>query len=79
MEMGLTPELLDVALIAAAQKVEHYEIAGYGTVRALAEAAGFNDVAQLLEQTLNEEKKTDELLNKLATTDVNQKAIQAAA
>jgi len=79
MEMGLTPELQDVALIAAAQKVEHYEIASYGTVRALAEAAGFNDVAQLLEETLNEEKKTDELLNKLATTDINQKAIQAAA
>ena len=68
-----------MALIAAAQKVEHYEIAGYGTLHALAQAAGLEEVAQLLEQTLNEEKKTDELLNKIATSDVNKKAIQAAA
>ena len=79
MEMGLAPELQDVALIAAAQKVEHYEIAGYGTLHALAQVAGLDEVAQLLEQTLNEEKKTDELLNKIATSDVNKKAIQAAA
>jgi ferritin-like metal-binding protein YciE len=79
MEMGLAPELQDVALIAAAQKVEHYEIAGYGTLHALAQAAGLEEVAQLLEQTLNEEKKTDELLNKIAISDVNKKAIQAAA
>ena len=79
MEMGLAPELQDVALIAAAQKVEHYEIAGYGTLHALAQSAGLDEVAQLLEQTLNEEKKTDELLNKLAINDVNKKAMQAAA
>ena len=79
MEMGLTPELQDVALIAAAQKVEHYEIAGYGTLHALAQSAGLDEVAQLLEQTLNEEKKTDELLNKLAISDVNKKAMKAAA
>ena len=79
MEMGLAPELQDVALIAAAQKVEHYEIAGYGTLHALAQSAGLDEVAQLLEQTLNEEKKTDELLNKLAISDVNKKAIKAAA
>ena len=79
MEMGLAPELQDVALIAAAQKVEHYEIAGYGTLHALAQSAGLDEVAQLLEQTLNEEKKTDELLNKIAISDVNKKAIQAAA
>ena len=79
MEMGLAPELQDVALIAAAQKVEHYEIAGYGTLHALAQSAGLDEVAQLLEQTLNEEKKTDELLNKLAINDVNKKAMQSAA
>ena len=79
MEMGLSPELLDVALIAAAQKVEHYEIAGYGTLHALAQASGLDEVAQLLEETLNEEKKTDELLNKLAISDVNKKAMKAAA
>ena len=79
MEMGLAPELQDVALIAAAQKVEHYEIAGYGTLHALAQSAGLDEVAQLLEQTLNEEKKTDQLLNKLAINDVNKKAMQSAA
>ena len=79
MEMGLAPELQDVALIAAAQKVEHYEIAGYGTLHALAQSAGLDEVAQLLEQTLNEEKKTDQLLNDLAINDVNKKAMQSAA
>jgi ferritin-like metal-binding protein YciE len=79
MEMGLAPELQDVALIAAAQKVEHYEIAGYGTLHALAQSAGLDEVAQLLEQTLNEEKKTDQLLNELAINDVNKKAMQSAA
>jgi ferritin-like metal-binding protein YciE len=79
MEMGLEPELLDVALIAAAQKVEHYEIAGYGTLVALAQASGFTEAAQLLQETLDEEKKTDQLLNKLAIGDVNKKAMKAAA
>jgi ferritin-like metal-binding protein YciE len=79
MEMGLGPELLDVALIAAAQKVEHYEIAGYGTLVALAQASGFSEAAQLLQETLDEEKKTDQLLNKLAISDVNMKAMKAAA
>ena len=79
MEMGLAPALQDVALIAAAQKVEHYEIAGYGTLHALAQSAGLDEVAQLLEQTLNEEKKTDQLLNELAISDVNKKAMQSAA
>jgi ferritin-like metal-binding protein YciE len=79
MEMGLTPELLDVALIAAAQKVEHYEIAGYGTLVALAQASGFSEAAQLLQETLDEEKKTDQLLNKLAISDVNMKAMKATA
>jgi ferritin-like metal-binding protein YciE len=71
--------VLDVGMIISAQKVEHYEIAGYGTLHALAQASGLDEVAQLLEQTLNEEKKTDELLNKLAISDVNKKAIKAAA
>jgi ferritin-like metal-binding protein YciE len=79
MEMGLGPELLDVALIAAAQKVEHYEIAGYGTLVALAQTSGFSEAAQLLQETLDEEKKTDQLLNKLAISDVNMKAMKATA
>jgi ferritin-like metal-binding protein YciE len=78
MEEGLSPELLDAALIAAAQKVEHYEIASYGTVHAYAEALGEREVADLLKQTLEEEKATDEKLNKLAVGDVNKKAMQAA-
>ncbi len=78
MEMGLAPEVQDAALIAAAQKVEHYEIASYGTVHAYATACGLNKVAQLLEQTLNEEKETDKKLNMLAINDVNKKAIKVS-
>lgn len=77
LEMGLAPEVQDAALIAAAQKVEHYEIASYGTLHAYATACGLTKVAQLLEETLNEEKDTDQKLNQLAIADVNKKAIQA--
>ena len=55
-EKDLAPELLDVALIAAAQKMEHFEIAAYGSARAHAEALGLAKVVRLLEQTLEEEK-----------------------
>lgn len=60
------PVIKDLALIGAAQKVEHYEIAGYGTARALAEALGLDDVAALLQETLDEEGATDENLTALA-------------
>lgn len=60
------PEVLDAGMIAGAQKVEHYEIASYGTVRTYAQLLGRNDWAQLLEATLNEEKATDTKLNQLA-------------
>ena len=56
----------DLALITAAQKVEHYEISGYGTVRALARQIGAYDVAQLLSHTLGEEETTDYLLTEIA-------------
>lgn len=56
----------DLGLVAAAQKVEHYEIASYGTARALAERIGAKKVVKLLEQTLKEEEKTDLLLTKLS-------------
>jgi ferritin-like metal-binding protein YciE len=79
MEEIKTPEVLDVALIAGAQKVEHYEIASYGTVHALAEAMGHQEVAQLLAQTLQEEKETDRKLNELAISDINKKALKSAA
>lgn len=78
LDQDLSPETLDAALIAAQQKIEHYEIASYGTVHAYAEALGENEVARLLEETLKEERATDEKLNKLAIGEVNKKALQAA-
>ena len=65
--------LMDAALIAAAQRVEHYEIAAYGTVRELATVLGESEQASLLEQTLEEEKETDEKLTELAK-EVNPRA-----
>lgn len=64
----------DAALIAAAQRVEHYEIAGYGTVRTFAERLGLSDVAQTLQQTLDEEGETDKKLTKLAESHINMEA-----
>jgi ferritin-like metal-binding protein YciE len=58
--------VMDAALIGAAQRVEHYEIAGYGTVRSMAETLGEDDHVSLLEETLKEEKQTDEKLSELA-------------
>ena len=60
------PEVLDAALIAAAQRVEHYEIAGYGCVRTYAKLLGDTKAAQLLQQTLDEEGETDKTLTGLA-------------
>ena len=57
---------LDAALIAAAQRVEHYEIAAYGSARAIAEELGYKDAKSLLDETLQEEGKADKLLSKLA-------------
>jgi ferritin-like metal-binding protein YciE len=74
-----TPEVLDAAMITAAQKVEHYEIASYGSVHALAQALGHKDVARLLEQTLDEEKQADQKLNQIALSTVNQTALRVAA
>jgi ferritin-like metal-binding protein YciE len=59
-------EELDAGLIAAAQRVEHYEMAGYGCVRTYAQLLGEEEAAKLLEETLNEEKDTDKTLTKLA-------------
>jgi ferritin-like metal-binding protein YciE len=58
--------VLDAAMIGAAQKVEHYEISGYGTARTMAEMLGQQDAAELLEETLDEEKATDETLTEIA-------------
>jgi len=61
----------DAALIIAAQKVEHYEIASYGSLVQLAKTIGLNDAIELLQQTLDEEKETDVLLTELAVSSVN--------
>lgn len=68
------PDVLDAGLIAAAQHVEHYEIAGYGCVRTYARLLGQEDHAALLQQTLDEEKDTDELLTSLAEASINLQA-----
>ena len=77
LSQGGAPEVLDAAIIGASQAGEHYEIAAYGTARTLAQQLGMTEAAQLLEQTLNEEKQQDERLTQLATQNVNQKAQQA--
>lgn len=71
------PEVKDAGLIAAAQRVEHYEIAGYGTARTYAEMLGDNEGAKLLLATLSEEEKTDQKLTQLAKSSINVAAAQA--
>ena len=67
-------EVRDAALIAAAQKVEHYEIASYGTLATLAQQLGYNKAVKLLTETLEEEKSTESKLTDLAVNTINQKA-----
>jgi ferritin-like metal-binding protein YciE len=67
--------LLDTVIVAALQRVEHYEIAAYGTMAALAKAAGQQEIASLLVQTLQEEKETDEKLSQLAESELNPAAV----
>lgn len=67
--------VLDAALVAAAQKVEHYEMAAYGTLCAMLKAMGEKKCADLMAQTLKEEKDTDELLTELAESEVNPAAM----
>ena len=69
----------DAALIAAAQRVEHYEIAGYGTVRTYAKELGYDDAASLLDKTLDEEGNTDKKLTKLAEGGIFQSGINKRA
>jgi len=71
-------DALDAGLIGAAQKVEHYEIAGYGTARTHANMLGLKKVVRLLQQTLDEEARTDKKLTQLAETVVNLEALQEA-
>ncbi len=69
-------EVKDAGIISQAQRIEHYEIAGYGTARTLAEQCGLSDVAKLLQKTLDEEKSADQKLTKVAESRVNQKAAE---
>lgn len=74
MKMDGDPRVIDAGLIAAAQRVEHYEIAGYGTVRTYAELLGHAEHVALLERTLREEEETDDLLTRLAESHINEEA-----
>ena len=76
-EEDLEQDALDAGLIGAAQKVEHYEIAAYGTARTHAETLGYSKIAKLLQQTLNEEGATDKKLTALAENIVNAEAVEA--
>lgn len=78
MEETAEGEVRDAAMIAAAQRVEHYEIAAYGTVRTMAELLGQKEIAQLLQETLEEEGNTDKKLTQIAGT-VNKQAQRQAA
>jgi ferritin-like metal-binding protein YciE len=72
-------DVKDAAIIAAAQRVEHYEIAAYGTVCTYARTLGYDTVAKLLEQTLEEEKAADKKLTELAESGINQMAVEGNA
>jgi ferritin-like metal-binding protein YciE len=74
MALDMNPDVMDAAIIGCAQKIEHVEIAAYGTARTYAEQLGLTDAAQLLQQTLLEEHDSDDLLTSLAVGDVNQRA-----
>jgi ferritin-like metal-binding protein YciE len=71
MDEDASPNVLDAALIASAQRVEHYEIAAYGCVATYAEMLGYDQVHKLLGQTLNEEEMTDQKLSELAESIIN--------
>lgn len=74
LQEDVEPDVLDAGLIAAAQKVEHYEIAGYGTARAWAQRLGYDNAARLLQQTLEEESTANEKLTQIAESHVNMEA-----
>jgi ferritin-like metal-binding protein YciE len=79
MEEEAQESVRDAALISAAQKVEHYEIAAYGCLRSYAQILGHTDAAKLLEQTLKEEEAADDKLNELAEGGINQAAAAVGA
>lgn len=78
MEQDAEPAVLDAALISSAQRVEHYEIAGYGCVRTFARALGYEEAADLLQETLDEEGAANQKLTQIAESVVNAEAATAA-
>lgn len=76
MEEDADPNVRDAALIAAAQRVEHYEMAGYGCVRTFAQLLGYDDACDLLQETLDEEGAADKKLTEIAESTIN---VEAAA
>jgi ferritin-like metal-binding protein YciE len=74
MAEDLSPAVMDAAIVAGSQKVEHYEIACYGTARTYAQQLGLTQVADLLQQTLDEEYQADQILTGLAVSGINQRA-----
>jgi ferritin-like metal-binding protein YciE len=74
LQEDVDPNVLDAGLIAAAQKVEHYEIASYGTARAWAQRLGYEQAARLLQETLEEESMANEKLTQIAESHVNMEA-----
>jgi len=72
MHEDMDEQVMDAALIGAAQRVEHYEIAGYGSARTHAQTLGYTQAAQLLQQTLDEEKEADRKLTEIAESQVNE-------
>lgn len=73
------PEVIDAALISAAQRVEHYEIAAYGCLRTYAQLLGYTDAERLIQETLREEEATDAALTALGEGGINQAAVNAGA
>lgn len=74
MRVGMAPEVMDAAIIGACQKIEHYEIAAYGTARTYAEELGLHDVAEELQLILDEEYESNDLLTELAESGINRRA-----
>ena len=78
LKIGGNPEVIDAALIGAAQKVEHYEIASYGTLEAFAEILGEDDALEIITEIKDQEIETDEKLTELAQSSVNDSALDEA-
>lgn len=78
MKMKGEADVKDAGLISSAQRVEHYEMAGYGAAHTYAQQLDMKDAAKLLQETLDEEKKADTKLNKIALSNINKKAEKAS-